>query len=77
MTCHDNVVTGKGLNLFHDCAVECVHLCLQEEECTSSSLSTVKCTLLAPEQIHRQTDSQTDRTPTKINKNGAVGKVRI
>ena len=30
---------------------------------------TVKCTLLAPWQIHRQ------RVPTKINKNGAVAKV--
>ena len=29
---------------------------------------TVKCTLLAPWQIHRQ------RVPTKINKNGAVAK---
>ena len=37
MTCHNTIVTGKGLNLFDDCAAECVYLCPQEEECTFSS----------------------------------------
>ena len=32
---------------------------------------TVKCELLAPQQIH------TDKTPTKRNNNGAVAKVRV
>ena len=27
----------KGLNLFDECAAECVHLCPQEEQCTSFS----------------------------------------
>ena len=27
----------KDLNLFHECAAECVHMCTQEEECTSTS----------------------------------------
>ena len=35
--CHNNIVADKGLNLFHECAAECVHLSSQEEECTSSS----------------------------------------
>ena len=26
----------KGANLFDECAAECVHLCPQEEECTST-----------------------------------------
>ena len=42
----------------------------QEEECTFFFLGdTVKCTLLAPQQIHRRS------VPTKIIKNGAVVKV--
>ena len=36
-TCHDNIGADKGLNLFDECAAECVHLCLQEEEWTSFS----------------------------------------
>ena len=31
------MMTDKGLNLFDEFATECVHLCPQEEECTSSS----------------------------------------
>ena len=37
-SCHNNIVADKGLNLFDECAAECVHLCHQEEECTSSAL---------------------------------------
>ena len=30
-------MTDKNLNTFYECAAECVHLCPQEEKCTSSS----------------------------------------
>ena len=30
-------MADKGLNLFDECAAECVNLCIQEEECISSS----------------------------------------
>ena len=70
--CRNNIVTGKGLNLFDDCAAECVYLFPQEEECTSSSWGQSKiCTL------GTMANSQTDRTPTEIDKNGAVAKVKI
>ena len=29
-----NIMTDKGFNLFDKCAVRCVHLFPQEEECT-------------------------------------------
>ena len=65
-------MTDKGLNLFDDCAAECVYLCPQEEDCTSSSWGYSK--------IYTSgtlANSQTDRAPTKINKNVAIVKVRI
>ena len=65
-------MTDKGLNLFDDCATECVYLCPQEEDCTSSSRGCSK--------IYTSgtlANSQTDRAPTKINKNVAIVKVRI
>ena len=65
-------MTDKGLNLFYDCAAECVYLCPQEEECTSSSLGRIK--IHTPGTIE---NSQTDRTSTEINKNGGFAKVRI
>ena len=65
-------MTDKGLNLFYDCAAECVYLCPQEEECTSSSLVHIK--IHTPGTIE---NSQTDRTSTEINKNGGFAKVRI
>ena len=70
--CHNNIETGEGLNLFDDCAAECVYLCSQEEECTSpfwghSKIDTL-CTMA---------NSQTDRAPSEINKNGAVVKLSI
>ena len=65
-------MTDKGLNLFGDCAAECVYLCPQEEDCTSSSWGNSKiCT------SGNLANSQTDRAPTKINKNVAIVKVRI
>ena len=30
-------MADEGLNLFNECAAECVHLCPQEKECASSS----------------------------------------
>ena len=65
-------MAGKRLCLFDDCAAECVHLYPQEEQCTSSSWGHSK--TYTP---GTTTNSQTDRTPTKINKKGAVVKVRI
>ena len=52
------------------CVSECVHLCPQVEECISSSRGDSK--MYTPDTI---TNSQ--RIPTKINKNGAIAKVRI
>ena len=56
-------MTDKGLNLFDDCAAECVYLCPQEEDCTSSSLWHNKIYTLG---IIK--NSQTDRAPTEIKK---------
>ena len=70
--CHSNIETGKGLNLFDDCAAECVYLCPQEEKCTSSSWWHSKIYTLGT-----MANSQTDRALTEIDKNGAVVKVRI
>ena len=65
-------MTDKGLNLFDDCAAECVYLCPQKEECTSSSWG--DCKVYNPGTI---ANSHKYRAATKINKNGAVVKVRI
>ena len=67
-------MTDKGLNLFDDCAAECVYIysCPQEEECTSSSWGYSK--IYTPGTI---ANLQTDRALTKINKNGAVVRLRI
>ena len=60
--CHNNIATDGGLNLFDDCAAECV------------GRKVYLFFLYTPGTI---ADSQTERAPTKINKNGAVAKVRI
>ena len=67
-------MTGKGLNIFDDCAAECVYiyLCPQEEECTSFSWGYSE--IYTPGTI---ANLQTDRALTKINKNGAVVSLRI
>ena len=70
--CHNNIETGKGLNLFDDCGAECIYLCPQEEDCTSSSWGQSKIYTL-----RTMADSQTGRATTEIDKNGAVVKVRI
>ena len=64
------MMTGKALNLFDECTAECVHLCPQEEECTSSFLGDSKTCIPG-------TIANSQRTPTKINKNDAIAKVRI
>ena len=58
-------MTDKSLNPFYDCAAECVLLCPQEEECTSSSRWHSH--MYTPGTIE---NSQTASEPTKINKNG-------
>ena len=66
--CHNDVVTDKGLNG----GTECIYLCPQEEECTFSSWGHSR--IYTPGTI---ANSQADRAPTEINKNGAAVKVRI
>ena len=63
-------MAGKGLNFFDECATDCVNLCPQKEECISSSRGDNR--IYTPGII-----GNSQRTPTKINKNGAVAKVRI
>ena len=65
-------MTDKGLKLFDDCAAECVCLCPQEEECTSSCWGHSK--ICTPDTIANR---QAERAPNRTNKNGAVVKVRI
>ena len=62
----------KGLSFFYDSAAECVYLCPQEEECTSSSWGYSK--IYTPGTI---ADLQADRALTKINKKRAVVGLRI
>ena len=62
VSCDNNIETGKVLNLFDDCVAECVPVLPG---------GTGKYTL------GTMANSQTDRAPTEIDKNGAVVKVRI
>ena len=57
----------KGLNIFDECAAECVHLCLQEEERSSSSWGNSK----------MRTHGTIAKFTEDSNKNGAIAKVRI
>ena len=59
-----------GLKRFYECAAECVRMCTKREECTSSSLGDSK--IYTPGTI-----ANSQRTPTKINKNVAIAKVRV
>ena len=61
-------MADKGLNVFNECAAECVHLCPQEEECSSSSRGGSKMHLSG-------TIANSQRMPT--DKNGAIAKVSI
>ena len=67
-------MAGKGLNLFDECAAECVYLCPQGEEWTSSSWGSSReyIKMCKPSAI-----ANLQRAPTKINKNGAITKLRI
>ena len=49
-------MADKGLNIFDECAADCVHLCPQEKECTSSFWGDSE--MYTPGTI---TNSQTDR----------------
>ena len=51
-------------------AVDCVYLCPQEEYCTSSSWEDNKMYISG-------TIANSQRTPTKVDKNGTIAKVRI
>ena len=63
-------MADEDLNLFGECAAECVHLCPQKEECTYSPWKETK--MCTP-----GTWQNSQRMPTKANKNGAIAKVRI
>ena len=41
------MMADKGLNLFGECAAECVYLSPQEIECNSFTEGAIKCTHLA------------------------------
>ena len=60
----------KGVNLFDEFVSECVHLCPEVEECISSSWGDSK-------MYTTGTIANSQRISTKINKNGAIAKVRI
>ena len=64
-------MTDKGLNLFDDCAAECVYLCPRRKSLPLLPGHSKMCT---PGTI---ASWQTNKAPTKIIKNGAVVKVRI
>ena len=68
--CHNDIMAGKGSNLSDGCAAECVHQCTQEEECTSSYCGD-------SEMYTPGTIANSQRIPTKINKNGAIAKAII
>ena len=61
-------MADNSLNLFDECVAEYIHLCPQKEEYTCSSWRDSK--IYKPGIV---TDSL--RMSTKINKNGAIGKV--
>ena len=63
-------MVDKGLNLFDECVAECVHRCPYVEECISSSWWDSK-------MYTTGTIANSQRMPTKINKNGAIAEVRI
>ena len=63
-------MADKGSNHFNECETECVHLYPQEEECTSCSWEESK--MYTPGTIRNS-----QRTRSKINENGVIGKVRV
>ena len=67
---YTNIMTDKGFNLFDKCALRCVHLSSQEEECTSSSWEHSKI-YTSGSIINSQ------RMLTEINEKSATAKVSI
>ena len=63
-------MVDKGLNLFDEYVAECVYLCTWVEECIFSSWG-------ESEMYTSGITVNSQRMPTKINKNGAIAKVRI
>ena len=63
-------MVDKDLNLFDEYVAECVYLCTWVEECISSSWG-------ESEMYTSGITVNSQRMPTKINKNGAIAKVRI
>ena len=64
-----NVLT-RHTNLFGECAARCVHLSLQEEECTSSSWGDSKMYTSA-------SIANSQRMLTEMNENGTIAKISI
>ena len=62
-------MSDKDLNLFDEYATECVHLCPQEEECTSFSWGDNK--------NIRSWHHSKFTEDANLNKNGAIAKVKI
>ena len=63
-------MTDKRFNLFDDCAVRCVHLSPEEEECTSSSWWDSK-------MYTSGSIANSQSMLTEINESGAIAKIRI
>ena len=63
-------MTGRGFNVFDECASRCVYLFPQEEDCTSSSWWDSKMYTFG-------SIASSQRMPTEINESGAIAKIRI
>ena len=63
-------MTDKGFNLFDECAARCVHLSLQEEECTSSSWG-------ASKMYTSGSTANSQKMLTEINESSIIAKIRI
>ena len=63
-------MTDEGFNLFNECAARCVHLFLQEEECTSSSWGDSK-------MYTSSSIANSQRMQTEKNESVTVAKIRI
>ena len=64
------IMADKGLNFSSKCAAECANMCPQEEECTCCSCGSNK-------MYTHGTIKNSQRTPSKINKDGTIAKVRV
>ena len=61
------MMSDKGLNIFDECAAECVHL----------ASGRIVPHLPENKMYTPDTIANSQRMPTKINKNGAIAKVKI